>query len=259
MRYVDLSAPLSSSPEGTPELLAVKVEASSHAEGADAIATMLGVGPELLRDGEGWAVETISLGTHSTTHVDAPWHYNSTVKGSKAQTIDELPLDWFHGPGVVVDALEKADGEALTVDDMERGLERAGHELSPGDVVLVMTGRDRFYGDPGYMALGCGVTAAATEWLCDQGIRLMGIDAWGWDAPLHMQAAEALEVGKPGIFWAAHQCDRAYCQIERLVNLALLPATGFEVAAFPLKVEGGSAGPARVVAMVADEAGDGAA
>ena len=34
---------------------------------------MLGVGPELLRDGEGWAVEMISLGTHNTTHVDAPY------------------------------------------------------------------------------------------------------------------------------------------------------------------------------------------
>lgn len=217
---------------------------------------MFGVGPELLRDGEGWAVETIALGTHSTTHVDAPWHYNSRIQGSPAQTIDELPLGWFHGPGVVIDALDKADGEALEVDDFKQGLESAGHDLRPGDVVLVMSGRDRFYGDPAYMALGCGVTAKATGWLCDQGIRLMGIDAWGWDAPLHMQAQRAVEESRAGIFWEAHQCDRAYCQIERLMNLGSLPKTGFEVAAFPLKVVGGSAGPARVVAMVPDGVGD---
>jgi kynurenine formamidase len=102
------------------------------------------------------------------------------------------------------------------------------------------------------MAKGCGVSAEATLWLCDKGIRLMGIDAWGWDEPLWMQAAQANESGEAGVFWAAHQCDRAYCQIERLRGLDQLPSTGFEVFAFPLKVKGGSAGPARVVALVRD-------
>ena len=101
-------------------------------------------------------------------------------------------------------------------------------------------------------ARGCGVTAEATVWLCDQGIRLMGIDAWGWDKPLHLQAEEAKAKGEAGVFWAAHQCDRAYCQIERLAGLDRLPLTGFEVFAFPLKVVGGSAGPARVVAIEPD-------
>ncbi|MBU6337713.1 MAG: cyclase family protein [Acidobacteria bacterium] len=248
-RYYDLSAPLVPTPEGLPELLAVRVDPSSHADGAEAIESMLGVGPELLRDGEGWAVETISLGTHNTTHVDAPWHYNSTIQGSPAATIDELPLDWFHGPGVVIEARGRDEGDALTVEDFERGLEQAGHELQAGDVVLVRTGGDRFLDDPGYMALGCGVTAQATVWLCDQGIRLMGIDAWGWDRPLHLEAEDARAADEKGIFWAAHQCDRAYSQIERLAGLDALPLTGFEVFAFPLKVVGGSAGPARVVAI----------
>lgn len=250
--YVDLSAPLVPTPEGLPELLSVKVGKSGHAEGAEAISTMLGVDRSLLRDGEGWAVDTISLGTHNTTHVDAPWHYNSTIQGSPAATIDEIPLNWFHGPGVVIDATDREEGNPLGIADVEAGLERAGHELKPGDVVLVRTGCDRFLGDPGYMAHGCGVTAEATVWLCDRGVRLVGIDAWGWDRPLHLQAEEANAKGEPGIFWAAHQCDRAYCQIERLAGLDGLPPTGFEVFAFPLKVVGGSAGPARVVAIVPD-------
>jgi kynurenine formamidase len=251
-RYVDLSAPLVPTPEGLPELLAVRVEKADHAVGAKGISDMLGVGPELLRDGEGWAVESISLGTHNTTHVDAPWHYNSTIQGSPAATIDELPLDWFHGPGVMIEARGREEGDALTVADFEQALASAEHELRAGDVVLVRTGGDQFLSDPGYMARGCGVTAEATVWLCDQGIRLVGIDAWGWDRPLHLQAERAKEVGEQGIFWAAHQCDRAYCQIERLAGLDQLPLTGFEVFAFPLKVVGGSAGPARVVALVQD-------
>ena len=123
------------------------------------------------------------------------------------------------------------------------------HELTAGDVVLVRTGGDEFLSYPGYMARGCGVTAEATVWLCDHGVRLVGIDAWGWDRPLHLEAEEARARGEKGIFWAAHQCDRAYCQIERLAGLGALPLSGFELFAFPLKVVGGSAGPARVVAI----------
>ena len=78
----------------------------------------------------------------------------------------------------------------------------------------------------------------------------MGIDAWGWDRPLHLQAADAIEADQAGIFWEAHQVDLAYSQIERLVNLGELPDTGFRVACFPLRLAGASAAPARVVAIV---------
>ncbi len=102
------------------------------------------------------------------------------------------------------------------------------------------------------MALGCGVTAEATRWLFDRGVRVMGIDAWGWDAPLHLQAQKALETDRPGVFWEAHQADLPYSQIERLVNLGELPSTGFQLACFPLRVEGASGAPARVVAILPD-------
>jgi kynurenine formamidase len=98
--------------------------------------------------------------------------------------------------------------------------------------------------------LGPGVTAAATRWLFERGVRVMGIDAWGWDPPLYMQAQEALERDEAGVFWAAHQVDLPYSQIERLVGLGELPPTGFKVACFPLPIVGASAAPARVVAMV---------
>jgi kynurenine formamidase len=118
--------------------------------------------------------------------------------------------------------------------------------------VLVHTGRDAFYGEPDYIARGPGVTAAATHLLFEHGVRVMGIDAWGWDRPLHLQAEEARERNEPGIFWAAHQADLAYCQIERLYGLDALPPTGFEVACFPLRIVGASAAPARVVAILRD-------
>ena len=251
MRFVDLSAPIISDPPETPDALKTEIEFAAHEEGARAIEGMFGVGAELLRNGEGWAVETfLRFGTHNRTHVDAPWHYNSTVEGAIAKTIDELPLEWFHAPGVVLDFTAKADGDAITTQEIEAELKRIGHELAPLDIVLVRTGRDAAYGRLEYIGLGPGVTAEATRWLHEQGVRVMGIDAWGWDRPLWMQAEDAKAAGEPGIFWAAHQVDLEYSQIERLVNLDRLPPTGFTVSCFPLRLVGGSAAPARVVGLV---------
>jgi kynurenine formamidase len=251
LRLVDLSAPIVPSPPETPEALRTEIVFSDHAQGAAMIEAMFGVPRDLLRDGEGWAVEEfVRLGTHNSTHVDAPWHYNSTVGGERAETIDELPLDWFYAPGVVLDFTGREDGDAIGVEDLEPALERAGHDLAERDIVLVRTGRDAHLEAADYMIRGPGVTAAATVWLWKRGVRVMGIDAWGWDAPLHMQAAQALERREGGVFWAAHQVGLPYAQIERLAGLDELPPTGFRVACFPLRVVGGSAAPARVVAIL---------
>jgi kynurenine formamidase len=247
---IDLSAPIRPDLPELPEVLRTEISFEDHAAGAKAAETLFGVPPELLRDGEGWATETfLRFGTHNSTHVDAPWHYNSRIRGEPARTIDQLPLEWFYAPGVVIDATDRGDGEALSAADLRGRLPR---DLRPLDIVLVYTGRDRFYEELDYIARGPGVSAEATRWLHDQGVRVMGIDAWGWDAPLHMQADRAKASGEAGVFWEAHQVDLDYSQIERLCNLGALPAEGFRVACFPLRIEGGSAAPARVVAIVPD-------
>jgi kynurenine formamidase len=151
---------------------------------------------------------------------------------------------------VVVDATAKGDGEQVDVPDFEAALEAAEHTLRPLDIVLVRTGRDAFYAELDYIARGPAVTADATRWLFERGVRVMGIDAWGWDGPLHFQAEAARAAGRPGVFWAAHQADLPYSQIERLFNLGALPPTGFQVHCFPLKIVGASAAPARVVASL---------
>jgi kynurenine formamidase len=252
MRIVDLSAPIEPSPPGTPDFQRNDVQYYDHASGAAEVEALYGVPARLLRDGEAWARELVSLGTHNSTHVDAPYHYNSRIQGAPAATIDELPLERFFGPGVVLDFTDRADGDAVTDEDVAGALDVAGHTLKPGDIVLLRTGRDAYYGQAGYIDRGPGATAAATRWLYERGVRVMGVDAWGWDRPLRLQAAEALQRDEPGIFWEAHQVDLPYCQIERLVNLAALPSTGFTVACFPLRIVRASAAPARVVAIVED-------
>lgn len=251
MEIIDLSAPIKASPEGTPDVLRTGIDFQDHAQGAGVIEELFGVGPELLRDGEGWANEFFTrFGTHNSTHVDAPWHYNSTIDGEPAETIEKLPLDWFVRPGMKLDFTGREDGQVVTVADIEEAVAATGKDLEPLDIVLIETGCDRWIDDPSYMAHGPGVSGDATRWLHDRGVRVMGIDAWGWDRPLWMQAEEAKAEGREGIFWEAHQVGLAYCQIERMVNLGSLPSTGFTVSCLPLPLVGGSAAPARVVAIL---------
>lgn len=253
MRVIDLTATIAPSRPDALPFERIEIEYTSHAGGASQVEGLLKVPSRLLRDGEGWAIEEFKcLGTHSVTHVDAPWHYNSKTQGRKSASIDELPLDWFFSDGVVLDMTAKQDGEKATEADLQAALADIGYQLKPRDIVLIRTGRDAFYGQPDYVWRGCAITQGATRWLYDRGIRVMGIDAWGWDGPLDRQAREALTRDEPGIFWAAHQADLPYSQIERLVNLGSLPSFGFKVSCFPLKIQGGSAGPTRAVAILPD-------
>lgn len=254
MKYIDLSASIVNDDPEMLDALRTEITFIDHATGAAQITEMFGVEREYLRDGEGWAIESFTkFGTHSSTHVDAPWHYNSTIKGKPAKTIDQLPLEWFHNRGVCLDFTHKADGDAITAAEIEDALRAIGHILEALDIVLMYTGRDAQSEDLDYMRHGPGVTAEATRWLYDRGVRVMGIDAWGWDRPLHLQAEDVVRDPRPGVFWESHQADLEYSQIERLVNLAALPATGFIVCCFPLRIQGGSGAPARVVGIVQED------
>lgn len=252
MRIVDLSHVLEDDRNWAPWWARTRVTYQGHRLGRFVIWLLFRLRARHLRTGLGWANENLKLSTHGTTHVDAPWHYAPTSEGRPARTIDEMPLDWFYGPGVVCDVTHLAAGAAVSIDDLKSCLCEAGHELRPGDIVLIRTGNDRLWGRREYFSTGPGMSADATRWLTDQGVRLMGIDSWGWDRPLPQLAHEAREQNRTDLFWEAHfvGVDREYCHMERLANLGELPATGFTVCAFPLKVKGGSAGPSRVVAMI---------
>jgi kynurenine formamidase len=213
---------------------------------------VFGIGPEFWPGGKAAAVETVTLSTHSGTHVDAPAHYGPAVTGT-ARTIDEVPLSWCFGNGVRLDMTHKDRVEGIARADVEQELERIGHALEPYDIVLVMTGASRRFREPGYDKVHAGLRRDATEFLVDAGVRLIGIDAWGIDRAFDVMIEEA-KAGKVQ-FWESHLLGREkeYCQIERLANLDQLPRpTGFTVCAFPFKLERASASWARVVAIFED-------
>ncbi len=141
-------------------------------------------------DREGWAIEWIKLSTHCGTHLDAPYHFASTMdRGKRAATIDEVPLEWCFNPGGQARLPAFPDGYVATAKDVEAELKRIGHTLSPLDIVVVNTSAGAAYGQPDYVSRGCGMGREATLYLLERGVRVTGIDGWSWDAPfVHTKA-----------------------------------------------------------------------
>ena len=140
--------------------------------------------------GLGPAFEEVTAITHCGTHVDAPWHYGPTSEGGAvAKTIDECPLEWFYGDGVRLDLRHKEPGDRILVEDLENALDVIGHALSPGEIVMLWTGRDKFLGSEEYFEQP-GMTRESTLWLCERGIKVIGIDAYGFDRKFDDMAEE---------------------------------------------------------------------
>lgn len=252
MKLVDLTKPIQYN-KNDPWYMKVKIKHKPHSKGRWLI-RVLGLPFKLFPSGfGGWADDMIQqMGVHSTTHIDAPWHYGPTCEGKKAKTIDEIPLEWCYGEGVVIDMTHKEDNDPIMAAEIEDYLSQNNITLTAGMIVLIRTDRDQYMGTKEFPDRGTGMSAEATEYLIDQGIKVMGIDQWGWDLPLKYQIKKAKETGNKEVFWEGHLVGtrKEYLHIEQLTNLKALPIQGFKLCVFPMKIVGASGAPARVVAMV---------
>jgi kynurenine formamidase len=253
VRLIDLSVPLEDGAAHEP-IPAGIAYATHQGEGLRQMQQHLGVRPEDLvySGGLGWAVEEVRAITHTGTHVDAPYHYAPTSGGQPARTIDQVPLEWCLAPGVVLDVRHKAPGDFLTPDDLRTALDRIGYQLQPLDIVLLQTGADKRLGTPAYFEQP-GLGREGVLWLVEQGVKVIGIDAYTLDRPFARMVADYRRTGDGRFIWPAHFAgiEREYCQIEKLANLDLLPRPhGFYVSCLPVKIKGASAGWCRAVALV---------
>lgn len=254
-RFIDLTKPIQYN-RNDPFFMKVKIKHKPHRKAAFLLKYFVGLPKRLFPPGWiGWADDTIKkMGVHSTTHIDAPWHYSPTVNGQKAKTIDEIPLEWCYGDGCVLDFTHKPDNEVITAAEVQDVIKKSEISLKPNMIVFIRTDRDQYMGQKDFPDRGTGMSGEATEWLVDQGIKVMGIDQWGWDLPLKYQAKLAKERNDKNLFWEGHLVGsrKEYLHIEQLTNLKALPVQGFKVCVFPMKIVGGSAAPIRAVAIVED-------
>ena len=254
-RIVDISSPLKAGIASDPPHMLPEIEYLDHHATAPAMAQQFGISVDQLPEGEYAAVERVHISTHNGTHLDAPYHFHSTMDGGKrAWTIDEVPLEWCMSRGVKLDFRHLPDGYVATPGDVEAELERAGVTLQPFDIVLVNTAAGARYGEADYVSRGCGMGRAATLWLTERGVKITGTDAWSWDAPFVHTAKKYADTRDASLIWEGHRAGmtRAYCHIEKLANLEQLPATGYTVCCFPFKIKRASAGFTRVVAIFED-------
>ena len=259
-RFIDLSIYLENDVISDPPMMQPNIDYIRHEEGAEQVKLFFdGLDTQELPDAEGWAVEFVQLCTHNGTHLDAPYHFHSTMNEKeggreRAITIDEVPLEWCFQPGVKLDFRDRPDGYVVTAEDVEAELDRIGHSLAPLEIVVVNTAAGTAYGQPDYVNKGCGMGYEATMYLLERGIRVTGTDAWSWDAPFSYTAERFAKEKDASIIWEGHKAGRdiGYCHLEKLHNLESLPATGFTLSCFPHKIKGASAGWTRAVAILDD-------
>jgi len=253
-KIIDISIPLDNETVTDPAVMRPRIEYVSNKENAELMCSMFpGLKSSDLPDGEAWSWEKITLMTHNGTHMDAPYHFHTVDKsGKRMMTIDEVPLDWFFRPGVKLDFRKFDDGHVITANEVETELKRIGYDLKPLDIVLVNTRASEAYGTDNYLISGIGMGREATLYLTERGVRVVGIDAWSWDAPFAFTAKRFQETGDLSIIWEGHYAgiEIPYCQMEKLYNLEKLPAVGFTVACFPFKIKAASGGWVRAVAML---------
>jgi len=249
-RFIDLSLSTQSTPsEATP----VTIDLLDYWRGA----TVLGLAPEDFPGGMAISNETVTLTTHTGTHMDAPLHYGPKSGGQPAKSIDQVPLDWCYGPGVRLDLRTVPPGAGITIDHLKDALDAAEVSLGGGEIVMVWTGADALWGSADYLSSYPGLTGPATKFLVESGVRVIGIDAWGLDRPAPVMIEEYRRTGDNSCLWPAHIYgrEREYLQLEKLANLGDLPGpTGYTVCCFPTRIAGAGAGWTRVVALVDDAA-----
>jgi kynurenine formamidase len=252
---VDLSIGLE--PGAASEPWPPEVEYFDHAEGAELLAENLrGLGHDVeaadFPDGQGLAWEEVRAIPHTGTHLDAPWHYGPESGGEPARTIDEVPLEWCRGNAVVLDVRDMDAGAEITPADIDARLDDLDHDLSAGELVLLQTGADELWGSAEYLQQFPGMGAAATRHLVEQGVRVIGTDAYGFDKPFAEMGERFVDGGGSDELWPAHFAGREaeYCQIEKMANLDRLPRrTDVPVVCFPVSIADASAGWVRPVAM----------
>ena len=199
-------------------------------------------------DGYFYSAFSISTPEHGGTHLDAPQHF-----AADGWPTDRIPLQNLVGNAFVIDISKQAAADhnyLLSVSDVRSFEDRYGR-INSGDIVLLRTDWSQFWpdaktylgddtpGDASKLQFPSFGEDAARLLVEERGVAILGVDT------------ASIDYGKSKDF-VVHRiaAARNVSGLENLANLDRLPPTGALVFALPMKIEGGSGGPVRVVALV---------
>ena len=182
------------------------------------------------------AVNRLTLGEHTGTHVDALNHMARPFRG---QSIETMPLSMFYTEGICLDFSHKGLRELIEPADFETALAATGLSIKAGDTVLFYTDHYRRFFRTDHWSHGPGISAASARWLGEK-----RISAFGVETPV------------PGVRKISNRevhivCgEMGFTHYENLINLHLLIGRGrFRFIGLPLKIRGGTGSPVRAVAI----------
>ncbi|RLA29243.1 MAG: cyclase family protein [Gammaproteobacteria bacterium] len=195
-----------------------------------------------------YSAYTVCTPEHGGTHLDAPIHF-----AAGGASTEQIPLENLIAPAIVIDVSEQAAADRnyrLSVADVRR-FEAQHGEIAQGTIVLLRTGWSQYWPDAnGYLGDDKPGDASNLEFpgFGAEAVRLLAEDRRV--AVLGVDSA-SIDYG-PSQDFIAHRIAAAagVVNLENLTNLDQLPATGATILALPMKIGGGSGGPARVVALV---------
>ena len=141
------------------------------------------------------------------------------------------------------------------MEDLTDALAKINYEIKPGNIVLLMTGADKHWNSNDYQIAHPGMSRESTLWLLERGVKVIGTDGYGFDRPFKSMVEDYQRTKDNSLLWPGHLAGRTqeYYHIEKMANLEQIPKPyGFKVACFPIKVDKGSAGWVRPVAILED-------
>ena len=190
-------------------------------------------------------VDVLTLGSHTGTHIDAPFHFLEDGK-----KIDELPVQLFVGDGVLVDVTGKSDRELIEPGDIEP----YENEIAEGDFVILKTGRDKYFGTSKYY-FHPYLSPEGARLLLKMGVSLVGIDAMNVDPTYHdSQDSDPSAIALPDeekYGYPVHDIllGNDILIVENLCNLEKIKPVKGVYSFLPLKLKDSDGSPIRAVFM----------
>jgi len=186
----------------------------------------------------GFSARNLLISEHGPTHCDAVWEYRP-----EGATIDKMPLSFFWGDAICVDLSHIPSKRYIEIEDLEAALRKSGQEIRRGDIFLMYTGHfDRHYNTDRWQTDYTGLSYRAAEWLAEQGVVNIGVDAPAIDHPKDLDFSGHYVCGKYEITNTENLCN-----LDKVVNKRFL------FMGLPLRIRDGSGSPIRAVAIITDE------